>query len=182
MEFAHASSSLHLSNNLSQCLWKLRFQTNRGTTVYDLLNGWMKEWDKGVVEERERLQKQWQKSQPNSTPPPPAAADDDDDKEKKRPSEAQVYDPAELQRAEEEKEESKKKKAAAEADRQEEIKTSDSESTKEKMKDESKEAAMKHRQSDGTVVYLKNEANGSEIYLVGTSHVSQQSADEVREV
>ena len=182
MEFAHASSNLQLSNNLSQYLWKLRFQTNRGTTVYDLLNGWMKEWDKGVVEERERLQKQWQKSQPNSTPPPPAAADDDDDKEKKRPSEAQVYDPAELQRAEEEKEESKKKKAAAEADRQEEIKTSDSESTKEKMKDESKEAAMKHRQSDGTVVYLKNEANGSEIYLVGTSHVSQQSADEVREV
>lgn len=153
--------------------------------MYDFLNGWMKEWDKGVVEERERLQKQWQKSQPKSTSPPPAAAatdDDDDLKEKKRPSEAQVYDPAELQRAEEEEEESKKKKNAAEADRQEEIRTSDTDATKEKVKNESKEAAMKHQQSDGTVVYLKNEANGSEVYLVGTSHVSQQSAEEVREV
>lgn len=37
-------------------------------------------------------------------------------------------------------------------------------------------------QSNGTVVYLKNEANGAEIYLVGTSHVSQKSADEVRDV
>lgn len=153
--------------------------------MYDFLNGWMKEWDKGVVEERERLQKQWQKSHPNSTsPPPPAAATDDDDddlKEKKRPSEAQVYDPAELQRAEEEDEESKKKNAV-ETDHQEEIKTSDTDSTEDKVQNKSKEAAMKHRQSDGTVVYLKNEANGSEVYLVGTSHVSQQSADEVREV
>ena len=182
MEFAHASSNLQLSNNPSQYLWKLCFKTNRGTTVYDFLNGWMKEWDKGVAEERERLQKQWQKSQPNSTSPPPAAAaaDDDDANKKKRPSEAQVYDPAELQRAEEEEE--SKKKNAAEIDHQEEIRTSDTDSTKDKVKDESKEAAMKHRQSDGTVVYLKNEANGSEVYLVGTSHVSQQSAEEVREV
>jgi hypothetical protein len=43
-------------------------------------------------------------------------------------------------------------------------------------------SSKKHAASDGTVVYLKNEANGAELYLVGTSHVSQQSADEVRDV
>ncbi|XP_024370162.1 uncharacterized protein [Physcomitrium patens] len=40
----------------------------------------------------------------------------------------------------------------------------------------------KQAPSDGTVVYLRNEENGADLYLVGTSHVSQQSADEVRDV
>ncbi|KAG0610050.1 hypothetical protein M758_7G035100 [Ceratodon purpureus] len=66
----------------------------------------------------------------------------------------QVFSPEELQRAEEE----------------------------EKKADHDKSSKHANAPSDGTVVYLKNEANGAELYLVGTSHVSQQSADEVRDV
>eukprot|EP00898_Chlorokybus_atmophyticus_P002212 jgi/Chlat1/2992/Chrsp2S04707 len=36
--------------------------------------------------------------------------------------------------------------------------------------------------SEGTVAYLRHARTGTEIYLVGTAHVSQKSADEVREV
>lgn len=44
------------------------------------------------------------------------------------------------------------------------------------------EVDLKNAPSDGTVVYLKNESNGAELYLIGTSHISKQSVAEVRDV
>ncbi|KAG0580899.1 hypothetical protein KC19_4G208900 [Ceratodon purpureus] len=123
------------------------------STVYDYLNAWLKEWDQGMTEERERLQKQWKKS--NVAPQQPRRESEPDAKPNNPSTTAkdwdQVFSPEELQIAEEE-----EKKADGKS--------------------------SKHAPSDGTVVYLKNEANGAELYLVGTSHVSQQSADEVRDV
>lgn len=120
------------------------------STVYDYLNAWLKEWDQGMKEERERLQKQWEK--PNTAPQQPIP-DSEPEPKNSTPEQDEVYTPEELQRIEEQQEEKK----------------TDGESSK-------------HAPSDGTVVYLKNEANGAELYLVGTSHISQQSADEVRDV
>ncbi|KAG0566075.1 hypothetical protein KC19_7G036600 [Ceratodon purpureus] len=127
------------------------------STVYDYLNAWLKEWDQGMKEERERLQKQWEES--NVAPQQPRRESEPDAKPNNPSTNAeevydQVFSPEELQRAEEE----------------------------EKKADHDKSSKHANAPSDGTVVYLKNEANGAELYLVGTSHVSQQSADEVRDV
>lgn len=35
---------------------------------------------------------------------------------------------------------------------------------------------------DGSISYLRNPRNGAEVYLVGTAHVSNKSAEQVREV
>lgn len=119
-------------------------------TVYDFFNAWMKEQNETMREERERLQKQWEKA--NTTQQSSKPMEDRKPMEERE----EVYSPEELQKAEEE-----AKQAPDEA----------------KTAPESKSSL-----SDGTVVYLKNEANGAELYLVGTSHISQQSVEEVRDV
>jgi hypothetical protein len=35
---------------------------------------------------------------------------------------------------------------------------------------------------EGSMTYLRNNRNGAQLYLVGTAHVSEKSAEEVREV
>lgn len=114
------------------------------STLYDVLNAWLKEQDKAMQEERERLQKLWENS--TTTPQQPSQGS--------KPVEErdEVYSPEELQRAEEE-----------EAKRTPEV-------------------DIKNAPSDGTVVSLKNESNGAELYLIGTSHISKQSVAEVRDV
>lgn len=60
--------------------------------------------------------------------------------------------------------------------------SSSREGEEKEVEDETINAGRAFPQSDRTVVYLKNEANGAEIFLVGTSHVSQKSVAEVKEV
>ena len=35
---------------------------------------------------------------------------------------------------------------------------------------------------EGSISYLRNEKNGAQVFLVGTAHVSAESAEEVRQV
>lgn len=123
------------------------------STMYDFLNAWLKEQDQAMQEERERLQKLWEKSNtiPQQQPRENSKTDNASTSVQERD---EVYSPEELQRAEEE----------------EAKKTTEGRNH------------SKLPPSDGTVVYLKNEANGAELYLIGTSHISQQSVAEVRDV
>lgn len=134
-------------------------QSPKYSTMYDYLNAWLKEWDQGMKEERDRLQKQWEKS--NQVPQQPSRESEPQENPNDSSSTAkqhdQVYTPEELHRAEEEEK---------------------NENQKEDINDKS----STHAPSDGTVVYLKNETNGAELYLIGTSHISQQSIEEVRDV
>ncbi|GBG71632.1 hypothetical protein CBR_g9048 [Chara braunii] len=56
--------------------------------------------------------------------------------------------------------------------------------TRESTREDGSEAGDNARfeQGESTVTYLKNWENGAEVYLVGTAHISQKSAEEVRDL
>ncbi|CAM6089020.1 unnamed protein product [Calypogeia fissa] len=136
-------------------------RTGDFSSLYD----YMKEWDREMREQRAKLEEQWRL------------------REEGRRSEGRRSDWNQEERfrgrRRRHEESGKRAEAAAAASETEENVV---EVEKSEPIPTAASIGPEHAQSNGTVVYLKNEANGAEIYLVGTSHISQKSVDEVRDV
>lgn len=132
------------------------FRTGEYTSLYD----YMMEWGREMREERVKLEELW-KSRDGSR-----FNDKFEAEERFRGQRRRRGEPDQSSAT-----------AAPAEKKEEEVEVEDEQS-----KATTPSLAPDSAQSNGTVVYLKNEANGAEIYLLGTSHVSQRSVDEVREV